>query len=63
MGTQDREQAWTDSDTMEGQGMVEGMTFHDSDRDVTRARTWHDEDGDAKAWQGEDEDGKARSQR
>jgi hypothetical protein len=48
---------------MEGQGVAEDMTFHDLDRDVTRARTWHDEDGDAKAWQGEDEDGKPGSWR
>jgi alpha-amylase/alpha-mannosidase (GH57 family) len=30
---------------------------------VTRAGTWRDEDGDAKAWQGEDEDREARNQR
>jgi hypothetical protein len=29
--------------------MVEDVTFRDSDMDVTRASTWHDEDGDAKA--------------
>jgi hypothetical protein len=55
--------AWTDGDVMEGQGMADDVIFHDSCRDVTRVRTWHDEDGDAKAWQGEDEDGKARSRR
>jgi hypothetical protein len=57
------EPAWTDGDVMEGQGMADDVIFHDSCRDVTRVRTWHDEDGDAKAWQGEDEDGKARSRR
>jgi hypothetical protein len=63
MGTQEWEQAWTDSDAIEGQGMAQDATFHDLDRDVTRARTWCHEDGDAKAWQGEDEDRKAGSQR
>jgi hypothetical protein len=47
---------------MEGQGVLGDATFHDSDRDVTAAGTWHDEDGDAKAWQGEDEDREAGSQ-
>jgi hypothetical protein len=35
------------------------MTFHDSDRDVARAGTWHDEDRDAKGGQDEDEDREA----
>jgi hypothetical protein len=30
---------------------------------VTRVETWHDEDGEAKAWQYEDEDTKARNWR
>jgi hypothetical protein len=51
------------SDAMEGQGMVEDATFCDSDTDVTRASTWHDEDRDAKAWQGKDKYRKAGSWR
>jgi hypothetical protein len=43
--------------------VVEDATFCDSHMDVTRARTLHDEDGDVKAWQGEDEDGEVGSQR
>jgi hypothetical protein len=41
---------------VEGQGMVGEVTFCDSDRDVTRVGTRHDENSDAKAWQGKDED-------
>jgi hypothetical protein len=52
-----------DGDVMEGQGMAGDMTFHDSVRDVTRAGTGHDEDGDAQAWQGEDKDREAGTQR
>jgi hypothetical protein len=48
---------------MEGQGMVGDTTFHYLDRDVTRVGTWHDADGDVKAWQGEDEDREARNPR
>jgi hypothetical protein len=40
----------------EGQGMVGDMTFRDSDRDVTRVGTWHDEDWGTKAWQDEGKD-------
>jgi hypothetical protein len=39
------------------------MTFHDSDRDAARAETRCNEDRDVKAWQDEDEDSGARSQR
>jgi hypothetical protein len=39
------------------------MTFHDSDRDVARMGTWHDEDGDMKAWQDKDEDREVRNWR
>jgi hypothetical protein len=39
------------------------MTFHDSDRDVTRLGTWRIEDGDIKAWQGKDQDREAGNQR
>jgi hypothetical protein len=39
--------------------MVGDLSFCDSDRDVTRVGTWHDEDGDMKAWQGKDEDREA----
>jgi hypothetical protein len=62
MGTQEWEQAWMDGDVMEGQGMVEDVTFHDSHRGVTRVRTWRYNDGDAKASQGKDEDRKPGSQ-
>jgi hypothetical protein len=48
-----------DSNVMEWQGMVGDMTFHDADRDVTRAVIEDDEDWDAKAWQDEDEDREA----
>jgi hypothetical protein len=44
-----------------GQGMVGDVTFHDSDRDLTRTRTWPNEDRDTKACQDEDEDREARS--
>jgi hypothetical protein len=36
---------------MVGQGMVEDVTFRDLDRDGAGMGTWHDEDGDVKAWQ------------
>jgi hypothetical protein len=48
-----------DGNAMEGQGMVGYVTFHDLDRDVTRAGTRHDEDRDVKAWQGKDKDREA----
>jgi hypothetical protein len=51
-----------DGDAMEGQGVVGDATFRDSERDVTREGTRHDEDGDAKAWQGESEDREAGDQ-
>jgi hypothetical protein len=34
---------------MEGQGILGDMTFHNSDRDIIRAGTMHNEDGDMKA--------------
>jgi hypothetical protein len=43
--------------------MVGEVTCHDTDRDVARAGTWCDEDGNAKAWQDEDEDSEAGNQR
>jgi hypothetical protein len=46
---------------MEGQGVAEDATFHDSNRDVAGMRTWRDKDRDAKAWQDEDKDRKARN--
>jgi hypothetical protein len=48
-----------DGDATEGQGVVGDATFRKSDRDVTRAGTRHDEDGDTKACEGEDEDREA----
>jgi hypothetical protein len=48
---------------MDGQGMVGDITFHDSDMDMARVGTLHDEDWDAKAWQDEDEDMKAGNRR
>jgi hypothetical protein len=42
---------------------VGDVTFHDSDIDVARVGTWHDEDRDARAWQDEDEDRVARNWR
>jgi hypothetical protein len=50
MGTWEWEWAWMDGNVMEGQGVAEDTTFHNSDRDVTRVRTWHDQDQDTKAW-------------
>jgi hypothetical protein len=43
--------------------MMGDMTFRDSDRDVARAGTRHDEDRHAKAWQDKDEDREARNWR
>jgi hypothetical protein len=48
---------------MEGQGIVGDATSHDLDRDMGRAGSWLDEDGDPKAWQDDDEDREARNQR
>jgi alpha-amylase/alpha-mannosidase (GH57 family) len=48
-----------DGDMMERQGVAGDMTFRHSDRDVARTGTWHDEDGDTKAWQDVDEDREA----
>jgi hypothetical protein len=39
------------------------MTFHDLDRDMARMGTWHDEDGDVKAWHDKDEYREASNQR
>jgi hypothetical protein len=52
-----------DGNMTEGQGMVGDMTFRDSDRDVTRAENWHDEDGDVKASQGKHKNREAGSWR
>jgi hypothetical protein len=51
-----------DSDMMEAQGMAGYRTFYNSGRDVARMGTWHDEDGDTKAWQDEDEYREARNE-
>jgi hypothetical protein len=52
-----------DSNVPEGQGVAGDATFRDSDRDVARAGTRHDEDRDAKAWQDKDEDTEAGNRR
>jgi hypothetical protein len=49
-GLRSRSRLGQDSDVMVGQGMVEDVTFRDLDRDGAGMGTWHDEDGDVKAW-------------
>jgi hypothetical protein len=44
---------------MAGQVTVGDITCHNWHRDMGRIGTWHDEDWDAKACQGEDEDREA----
>jgi hypothetical protein len=41
--------------------VVEDATFCDLDRDMARMGTWHDEDGDMKAWQDGDDHRGART--
>jgi hypothetical protein len=52
-----------DDDVIEGQGIVEDVTFHNSDRGIARAGTWHDEERDMKVWQAKDEDREVGNQR
>jgi hypothetical protein len=52
-----------DGDGTKGQGVAGDATFRDSDRDATRVGTSPDEDGDVKAWHGEDEGREAGNRR
>jgi predicted chitinase len=48
---------------MEGQGIVGHITFHNSNRNMTRVATWYHDNWGIKAWQDEGKDMEAGNYR